>query len=123
MSPGIRGGMGGFLPILRLRVKRLLFRSEPVRDIPARLRGNMRSVIVVSAPDALFSEAVFILREDAAGETGISRRELLEQAEHAAERYTASLLPKRTRPVLNPVAAFLLGAAAAMLARWLLGMI
>ena len=118
MNAGLRTGLAG----LRYGLRRLLFCPGEAETAPARLRGSMRSVIVVPAPDALFSEAVFILRPDAAGETGLSRRELLKQAEQAAARYTAELLPAR-RSVLRPSAAFLLGASAAVLLLWLTGVI
>lgn len=107
---------------LRCLLRRLAFRAEAEAQ-PARLRGNMRAVIVVKAPGELFSEAVFILREDALHEAGPGRRELLAQAERAAAGYTASVLPERQRLQLRPAAAFLLGASAAVLALWLAGVV
>ena len=64
-----------------------------------------------------------MLREDSLHQKGVTRQELLEQARAAAEGCTDQLLPPGPAPLLHPAAAFLLGAAAALLALWALGLI
>ena len=106
--------------LLRLS-RRLLFREDaPGRAAPA-LRGVLRTAVVVKTPGEQFSEAVFVLRDDAAQPKGVSRAALLEQAKAAAAGYTEQSLPPRRAPLLRPAAAFVLGAAAALLAVWALG--
>ena len=111
----------GSLASLGGRLKALLTVRPARRLAPPRLRGKMRRAVVVPTPDELFSEAVFILRDDALRGPGLNREELLQQASRAAERYTEQALPERERPALHPLAAFLLGAATALLLLWLLG--
>ena len=101
--------------------RRLLFRISPEQSAAPALHGTLRTAVVVKTPDTQFSEAVFILRGDAVQQNGVSRAELLEQANAAAEGCAEQMLPGRYAPVLRPAAAFLLGAAAAMLALWALG--
>ena len=105
------------------RVRGLFAARVPVRSLPPRLKGKLRRAVVVPTPDAMFSEAVFILRDDALREQGMSREELLRQALRAAENYTEDALPARERVSLRPAAAFLLGAACALLAVWALGLL
>lgn len=119
MSLHPRGSLAGF----RERLHALL-RSRPApRRAPPRLRGKMRRAIVVPTPDEMFSEAVFILRDDALREPGVSRDELLRQAARAAESYTEDALPPVERLSLRPAAAFLLGAAVALLVLWIAGVL
>ena len=106
---------------LKARIRGLLLKRTPVRMTPPRLRGKLRRAVVVPTPDAMFSEAVFILRDEALREPGMSREELLRQASRAAELYTEDVLPARERLNLRPLAAFLLGVAAALLCMWALG--
>jgi len=105
------------------RLRRLFTGVEAVRTVPPRLRGKMRRAVVVPSPDALFSEAVFILRDELLREPGLNREELLRQAARAAERCTADALPPRERPALRPTAAFLLGSALTLLLLWALGLL
>ena len=50
------------------------------------VKGISRRVVVVDAPEhRFFEQAIFIVRNDAAGE-GITSRELVEEAVHSAER-------------------------------------
>lgn len=86
-----------------------------------RLRGKMRRAVVIPAPGELFTEAVFILRDDALRAPGLDQDELLREAARAAEGYTEELLPAGARRGLHPGAAFLLGAAAALALAWALG--
>lgn len=79
------------------------------------VKGISRQVIVVRSPDPnLFEQAIFILREDALGKSGVSDREILRQAKQAA----GSFLPESRRRLRPPVWAAL-GAAVTGLA-WLL---
>lgn len=79
------------------------------------VKGTSRQVIVVPTPDPkLFEQAIFILREDALGKSGISDREILRQAKQAAGSY----LPQKRRRLPEAVWAAL-GAAATGLA-WLM---
>ena len=89
------------------------------------VRGNMRRVIVVEPPDPMFSEAMFILRDDYFQTPGLSRQELLQQAKNAARNYVGSAAPPEPRqPVFLPaMSVFALGAAAAILALWVGGVI
>ena len=89
------------------------------------IRGNMRRIIVVEPPDPMFSEAMFILRDDYFQTPGLSRQELLQQAQNAARNYVGSAAPPEPRqPVFLPaMSVFALGAAAAILALWVGGVI
>ena len=104
-------------------IKSLFVCRTPRRAVPPRLRGKLRRAVVVPTPDPMFSEAVFILRDEALREPGVSRDELLRQAARAAESYTEDALPGMERLSLRPLAAFLLGAALTLLALWAAGML
>lgn len=87
------------------------------------VKGISKRVIVVRSPDPkIFEQAIFIIREDYAGENGVSESEVLRQARQAADGYFAGaeksaagrLLP-RLRGLLYAVA----GAAATALA-WIM---
>jgi len=117
MSLHPRGSLAGF----RERLRTLLRARPAPRRAPPRLRGKMRRAVVVPTPDEMFSEAVFILRDDALRGPGLNREELLLEAARAAERYTEHALPEREAPGLHPIAWFLLGVAAALVFVWALG--
>ena len=54
------------------------------------VKGISRRVVVVDSPDRrFFEQAIFIVRNDAAGE-GVSSRERVEEARRVAKSYTAS---------------------------------
>ena len=54
------------------------------------VKGISRRVVVVDSPDRrFFEQAIFIVRNDAAGE-GVSSRELVEEARRVARSYTVS---------------------------------
>lgn len=108
--------------LLRLSRRLLLCGSRPDRSAPA-LRGVLRTAVVVQTPGTPFSEAVYILRADAVQQKGVSRAELLEQAREAAAGHAQENLPYASAPMLRPAAAFVLGAAAALLALWALGVL
>jgi hypothetical protein len=105
------------------RLKGLFVSRAPRRMLPPRLRGKLRRAVVVQTPDPMFSEAVFILRDEALREPGVSREELLRQAARAAESYTEDALPGMERVSLRPLAAFLLGAAVTLAVLWAVGML
>ena len=105
------------------RIRRLFVARTPCRTVPPRLRGKLRRAVVVPTPDPMFSEAVFILRDEKLRDPGLSRDELLRQAARAAESFTEDALPGTERMSLRPFAAFLLGAACALAAVWALGLL
>lgn len=112
----------GALRTLASRLRELLPHPARASDAP-RLRGRMRRAIVVPAPGEMFSEAVFVLRDDMLREPGLDQDALLREAARAAEGYTAEVLPGHRGPRLHPLAAFLLGAASALLLVWALGLL
>lgn len=103
------------------RLRDLLTVRRGGRPAGSRLKGKLKRAVVVPTPDALFSEAVFILRDETLRAPGLDRDELLREASRAAESFTESSLPESERVSLRPGAAFLLGAACALLAVWALG--
>ena len=105
------------------RVKGLFVARTPCRTVPPQLRGKLRRAVVVPTPDPMFSEAVFILRDEKLRDPGLSRDELLRQAARAAESCTGDALPGMERLSLRPLAAFLLGAAVTLLVLWGTGML
>lgn len=77
------------------------------------VKGISRRVVVVDSPDQrFFEQAIFIVRNDAAGE-GVTSRELVEEARRVAHSYVAggSRFGRAWR-ALNPVAYALMGAGA-----------
>ena len=108
--------------LLRLSRRLFLCSARPERNAPA-LRGVLRTAIIVQTPGTPFSEAVYILRADAVQQKGVSRAELLEQAREAAAGHAQETLPYASAPMLRPSAAFILGAAASLLALWALGLL
>lgn len=52
------------------------------------VKGISKRVIVVKSPDPrIFEQAIFIIREDFAGQAGVSNKEVLRQARRAADSY------------------------------------
>ena len=76
------------------------------------VKGISRRVVVVDSPDQrFFEQAIFIVRNDAAGE-GVTSRELVEEAHRVAREYAGgSSRMRRTLRDLTPVAFVLMGAA------------
>lgn len=89
------------------------------------LKGCARRVLVIKPPGELFTEAVFILRDDYFQTPGLSRQELLRQAKIAAGAIIDTSLPTGKSNPLFPSAAsvFALGAACAVMALWLAGLL
>lgn len=76
------------------------------------VKGISRRVVVVDAPDRrFFEQAIFIVRNNAAGE-GVSSRELVEEARRVARDYAGSQRGPfgRLRHRLSPLLYTLLGA-------------
>ena len=84
------------------------------------VKGISRRVVVVDSPDRrFFEQAIFIVRNDAAGE-GVTSRELVEEARRVARSYTgASGRWGRVLRNLPPAIYTLLGSAGVGLI-WLL---
>ena len=84
------------------------------------VKGISRRVVVVDSPDRrFFEQAIFIVRNDAAGE-GVTSRELVEEARRVARSYTgASGRWGRVLRNLPPAIYTLLGSAGVELI-WLL---
>lgn len=58
------------------------------------VKGINRQVIVVRPPDqALFEQAIFLLRPDAQQSCNVTQDELLRQAQAAARHYSTSHVP------------------------------
>ena len=52
------------------------------------VKGVSKRVIVVRPPDAkIFEQAIFIIREDYAGQTGVSEQDVLREADRVANSY------------------------------------
>jgi len=82
------------------------------------VKGISRRVVVVDAPEhRFFEQAIFIVRNDAAGE-GITSRELVEEARRVAPPCGTSRFSNRWR-TLNPIVYTLIGAGTIGLA-WLI---
>ncbi len=84
------------------------------------VKGVTRRVIVIKSPDRhLFDEAIFLVREDALREDGVTSEQIVQQAQQVADHYVRFHLKKRWINRL-PSAAFAgLGAAGTALV-WLL---
>lgn len=83
------------------------------------VKGISRRIVVVNSPDKrFFEQAIFIVRNDAAGE-GVTSRELVEEARRVAREYTGGRCPGRRIRNLAPALWSLAGVAACGLV-WLL---
>ena len=52
------------------------------------IKGTSNRVVVVSSPlPRVFEQAIFIVREDFAGQAGVSKTDILRQAREAADEY------------------------------------
>ena len=77
------------------------------------VKGVSRQVIVVHAPDPkLFEQAIFIVRNDAAGE-GVTAKELVEEARRVARNYAGGDHGRFSRAwrELSPAVYTMMGAA------------
>jgi hypothetical protein len=76
------------------------------------VKGISRRVIVIKSPDKhLFDEAIFIVREDALREGGVSGDEIIKQAQEVAGSYVRYHLKRRFLPNLPAPAFAAVGAA------------
>ncbi|BAK98209.1 hypothetical protein OBV_10110 [Oscillibacter valericigenes Sjm18-20] len=83
------------------------------------VKGISRRVVVVDSPDRrYFEQAIFIVRNDAAGE-GVSARELVEEARRVAQEYTGGAGLRKRIDKLPPVLWAMTGAGVCALV-WLL---
>ena len=83
------------------------------------VKGISRRVVVVDSPDRrYFEQAIFIVRNDAAGE-GVTSRELVEEARRVAQAYTGGPGLRRRLGERPPALWSLTGAGACGLV-WLL---
>ena len=76
------------------------------------VKGISRRVVVVDSPDQrFFEQAIFIVRNDAAGE-GVTSRELVEEARRVARNYAGGDHGRLTRAwrELTPAVYTLIGA-------------
>ena len=76
------------------------------------VKGISRRVVVVDSPDRrFFEQAIFIVRNDAAGE-GVSSRELVEEARRVARNYAGGDHGRMSRAwrELSPAVYTLMGA-------------
>lgn len=77
------------------------------------VKGISRRVVVIDSPDQrFFEQAIFIVRNDAAGE-GVTSRELVEEARRVARNYASGDHGRFSRAWrnLSPVVYTLMGAA------------
>lgn len=78
------------------------------------VKGISRRVVVVDSPDRrFFEQAIFIVRNDAAGE-GVTSRELVEEAKRVARSYAGGNHGRLSRSwrELSPIVYTSMGAAA-----------
>ena len=93
--------------------------SREAKGGPVVVKGISKRVIVVQSPDPkIFEQAIFIVREDFAGQTGVSEKELLRQARQAANSYLrgGGSLQGKVLPALRGMMYAVAGAAATALA-------
>jgi len=86
------------------------------------VKGVSKRIIVVKSPDPkIFEQAIFIVREDYPGQTGVSEREALAEARQAAFGYLQlkEKLPGRLARNLRAAMYAVAGAAATTLA-WIM---
>ena len=76
------------------------------------VKGISRRVVVVESPDQrFFEQAIFIVRNDAAGR-GVTSRELVEEARRVAKNYAGGGKNSGRLGALHPAVYALMGAAA-----------
>ena len=86
------------------------------------VKGVSRRVIVVDSPDPrIFEQAIFIIRNDAAGSSGVTSQQLVDQAVRIARNYarTHGGTATKAKLQLTPWLSALLGGATIGLV-WLL---
>jgi hypothetical protein len=84
------------------------------------VKGLSRRVIVIKSPELhLFDEAIFIVREDALRDGGVTGEEIIKQAQEVADNYVRCQIKKRRISRLPAPLFALLGAGMTGLA-WFL---
>lgn len=64
------------------------------------VKGTSKRVIVVKSPDPrIFEEAIFVIREDFAGQAGVSADDVLKEAQQAASSFIGTFKAGRTRRI------------------------
>lgn len=107
------------------RLKKKLERPED-RYPPEVIRGTSRRVIVVRPPDnRMFQEVIFILRDEFLRSPGVTKKDLLREADCAAREYTGSVLPPVSRAPSPAVSVLLIvcGSAATVAFLYFTGVI
>jgi hypothetical protein len=67
------------------------------------VKGITRRVILIKSPDRrLFEEAIFIVREDALHDSGITSDDILKEAQGVADEYIRNNLKSRRLPKIPP---------------------
>jgi hypothetical protein len=85
------------------------------------VKGITRRVIVIKSPDRkLFDEAIFIVREDALREGGVTGDEILKEAQDTADDYVRRHLGRRFPQLTLPLALSAAVGAGLATAVWLL---
>lgn len=83
------------------------------------VKGLTRRVIVIKSPDPrLFEEAIFIVREDALRESGVTSEEIIKEAQDVAGRYVHCHLKKSIFRNIPAPFYTLVGAALTALVWW-----
>ena len=86
------------------------------------VKGVSRRVIVIKSPDQhLFEEAIFIVKEDALRDGGVTGDEIIKQAQQVADKYVRAHLNKGWLSGLPAPAFAALGAAVTALV-WVLAL-
>lgn len=76
------------------------------------VKGNTRQVIVVKSPDTrLFEQAIFLLKEDAIEKSGVTARDLMEEARIAADNYMTQQAPPCQKHHIPSIIWAMIGAA------------
>lgn len=79
------------------------------------VKGISRRVILVKSPDPrLFEEAIFIVREEALSDGGVTADQVLQEAQKVAKVYTSRTAP--VRQALSKTSGLLCALAGALLA-------
>ena len=76
------------------------------------VKGITRRVIVIKSPDKrLFDEAIFIVREDALNEQGVTSDDIIKEAQNVADEYIRNNLKAPRRRKLPAPIFVLMGSA------------
>ena len=85
------------------------------------VKGITRRVIVIKSPDRkLFEEAIFIVKEDALKDAGVTPDDIIKEAQDVADNYVRQNLKSGRRAKKLPAPLFLLMGAALTGFIWLL---